>query len=158
MSLERDLGRLKVVLFVVMVAGLTIAATPERTVYSDISNKELKSRVLRLVTQVRDLAYSYKERDRELMAEHDRQSRPEIRIDQRRGMREQWLRESEALHDKTLRQYREKYWADAILLRDELYRRLPKRFRQPQMAVMYQYPTNVLGVEAIADHLELLDQ
>lgn len=156
MGPSRAFSVTKTILAVAVVAGLTIAAIPERTIYSTISNKELKSRALRLVSQIRDLAYSHKERDRELMAEHDGKSRPEVRIDQRRAMREQWLRESEALHDRTLRHYKEKYWADAILLRNELYRRLPKRFRQPQMAVMYQYPTNVLGIEAIADHLELL--
>jgi hypothetical protein len=156
MGLRRVFGSLKAILFVLMIGGVATAVAAERTIYSTVSNKELMSRALRLVTQIRDLTYSHKERDRELMAEHDKKSRPEIRIDQRRVMREQWLRESEALHDKTLRQYREKYWADAILLRDELYRRLPKRFRQPHTAVMYQYPTNVLGVEAIADHLELL--
>jgi hypothetical protein len=28
--------------------------------------------------------------------------------------------------------------------------------QQPQLAGLYQYPTNLLGVEAIADNLELL--
>ncbi len=55
-----------------------------------------------------------------------------------------------------MREYKEKYWAQTILFRNELYRRLPRSFRQSQLAGIYQYPTNLLGVEAIADHLELL--
>ena len=45
---------------------------------------------------------------------------------------------------------------DAILLLDELYRRVPQRMRQKDMLPIYQHPTNVLGVEAIANHLELM--
>ena len=55
-----------------------------------------------------------------------------------------------------MREYKEKYWADAILLRNELYRRLPKKLQQAQLGVIYQYPTNIVGIEVIADNLELL--
>lgn len=140
-----------------LVAVLTACGNAaERTVYSNLSNKDLQTRVLRMVGEIRQLAHHYRSEDRELMAEYERKSTPDIRIDQRKIMRQQWLRESETLHDKTLRRYKDKYWAEAILLRNELYTRLPKRFRQQNIAVIYQHPTNVLGIEAIADHLELL--
>jgi hypothetical protein len=71
-------------------------------------------------------------------------------------MREQWMRQSDSVHDATMRRYKETYWADAILLLDELYRRVPQRMRQKDILPIYQHPTNVLGVETIANHLELM--
>ena len=73
-------------------------------------------------------------------------------MDERKAMREQWIRESDAVHEPFIRQYKEKHWADAILLRNELYRRLPKKLQQSQLAAIYQYPTNILGIEVIADN------
>jgi hypothetical protein len=71
-------------------------------------------------------------------------------------MREQWLKESDAIRDSAIRSYKENNWADAILLRNELYRRLPKKPNQKDLEPIYQNPTNVLGVQLIADHLELI--
>ena len=73
-------------------------------------------------------------------------------------MRKQWLNESDSVHDSFLRRYKDKYRADAILLRNELYRRLPKRVHQPALAAIYQHPTNIPGVEVIANHLELISK
>src|SRR5262245_13153822 len=132
------------------------APAPDKTVYSKMSNKELKEKALRLVKNIRDLGDSYKKKDRELMAEYDKKNQPEIRTDERKATREQWLKESEALHDSSMRNYRDNYWADAILLRMELYSRLPKKLNQKDLAPIYQNPTNLLGVQLIADHLELI--
>src|SRR5262249_37268556 len=96
------------------------------------------------------------QKDRELMAEYDKKSGTEIRTDERKAMREQWLKESDALHDSSMRTYRDKYWSDAILLRNEISRRLPKNPDQKNLAPIYQNPTNVLGIQVIADHLELI--
>jgi hypothetical protein len=128
----------------------------ERTVYTNTSNKELKPRVMRLVNDIRQLVYVYKKKDGELLAASDKRGREDTARDERKRAREQWIKESDAAHDATMRQYKERYWADAILLRNELVRRLPKNLRLPQLAAIYQYPTNLLGVEAIADNLELL--
>ena len=54
-----------------------------------------------------------------------------------------------------MRSYKENYWADAILLRNELYRTTQK-VNQTNLSPIYQNPTNVLGVQVIADHLELI--
>ncbi len=105
---------------------------------------------------IRELVDSYNKKDRALMAEYDKKNQPEIRIDERKAMREQWLKESDEVHNSFLRNYRDNYWADAILLRNELYRRLPKKLNQKDLAAIYQNPTNVLGVQLIADHLELI--
>lgn len=143
---------------VVSIAALTLGAASERTIYSNTSNKELKQKTLQLVKNVKELVYSYNKKDRQLMSDYDEKNKPEIRIDERKAMRQQWLTESDSVHDSFLRQYKDKYWADAILLRNELYRRLPKRVHQPSLAAIYQHPTNILGVEVIANHLELISK
>ena len=149
-------GKRKPSLVFIVVGVIVIGATPERTIYSDTPNKELKARASRLVKNIRELVYTHKNADRELLAAFDQKDRPESRINERKRVREQWIRESNLVHDFFVREYKEKYWADAILLRNELHRRLPKDFRQPQLSGLYQQPTNILGVEAIADNLELL--
>jgi hypothetical protein len=149
-------GKRKHCFFIIVVGVFMIGATLERTIYSDISNKELKTRVMRLVNNIRELVYAHRKQDRELLAVFDKRNSADTTINERKRVREQWIRESDTAHDSFLRQYKEKYWADAILLRNEIQRRLPKNLRQPQLSGIYQYPTNHLGVEAIADNLELL--
>jgi hypothetical protein len=51
------------------------------------------------VKNIRELVDSYKKKDWELMAEYDEKNKPEIRIDERKAMKEQWLKESDAVHD-----------------------------------------------------------
>jgi hypothetical protein len=69
--------------------------------------------------------------------------------------RQQWLKDSDLAHDSTMRYYKDHYWADAILLIRELNRRHPKGAKQTELLRLSQHPTNVLGLAAIADHLEL---
>jgi hypothetical protein len=147
-------------LLTVFVVGISCGAAPEpdKTVYSKISNKELKEKALGLVKKIRALVDSYNKKDRALMADYDKRDKPEIRIDERKAMRDQWLKESDAVHDSALRSYKENYWADAILLRNELYKRLPKKPNQKNLAPIYENPTNLLGIRVIADDLELISK
>src|SRR5262245_19336157 len=55
------------------------APAPDKTVYSNVSNKELKQKTLQLVKSIRDLVDSYNKKDRALMAEYDKKNTPEIR-------------------------------------------------------------------------------
>jgi hypothetical protein len=137
------------------VAAVSLGAAPERTLYSATSNKDLKQRASRLVKNIRDLVNSYNKKDRDLLADYDKKNRPEIGTDDRKVIRDQWLRESDSVHDSTMRYYRDHYWSDAILLLDELYKRLPARLRRKDLLPIYQHPTNVLGLQTIANHLEL---
>ena len=132
------------VYLLLLAAGFLIAATTERTVYTNTSNN------------IRQLVYTYKKKDGELLAASDKRDRADASKEERKRFRDQWIKDSDSAHDATMRQYKEKYWADAILLRNELLRRLPKKMQQPQLSGIYQYPTNILGVEVIADNLELL--
>ena len=145
-------------LMIIFVVGISCGAAPEpdKTIYSKTSNKELKEKTLALVKNIRALVDSYNKKDRALMADYDKNNKPEIIIDERQAMRQQWLRESDAVHDSAMRSYRDNYWADAILLRNELYRRLPKKPTQTDLSPIYQNPTNVLGIQVIADNLELI--
>jgi len=144
----------------IFVVGISCGAAPEpdKTIYSKTSNKELKEKTLSLVKKIRDLADSYNKKDRALMAEYDKKNQPEIRTDERKAMREQWLKESESIHDSAMRSYKDNYWSDAILLRDEIYRRLPKNLQQTNLSPIYQKPTNILGIQVIADNLELISK
>ena len=90
------------------------------------------------------------------MAEYRKKDNPKLKTDERKAMRDQWIQESDAVHDSAMRSYKENYWADALLLRNELYRRLPNQPNQKDVAMIYQIPTNVLGIGLIADHLELI--
>jgi hypothetical protein len=147
--------RKTLLLLLLFVAGMSLGAAPEKTVYSAMSNKDLKQRASRLVKNIRDLVDSYNKKDRELMTDYDKKNRPEIRIDDRKVIRDQWLRKSDAVHDFAMRHYRDHYWSDAILVVDELYKRLPARLRRKDVLPIYQHPTNVLGLQTIANHLEL---
>lgn len=138
-----------------LIAVASLGAAAERSVYSQSSNKELKQRTLTMVKNIRSLVASYQQKDRDLMTDYEKKV-TEYRVDERKAMRERWIRESDAVHDATMRRYRENYWADALLLLDELYRRVPQRMRQKTLLPIYQHPTNVLGVETIANHLELM--
>jgi hypothetical protein len=142
-------------LFTCFLAMITLGATTERTAYSQTSNKELKQKSLQLVRSVRSLVDSYKKKDRELMSEYDRKDRPDTSKGGAHALRQQWLKDSDLAHESTMRHYKDHYWADAILLIGELNRRLSKRAKQPELLRLYQHPTNVLGLAAIADHLEL---
>ena len=150
-------------LLTILLVGISCgsAPAPDKTVYSNTSNKELKEKALRLVKTIRELVDSYNKKDRALMAEYDKKDKPEIRIDERKAMREQWLKESDTVHDSAMRYYRDNYWADAILLRNELYRRLQRLAKEPNqtnLGPIYQHPTNVLGIQVIADDLERISK
>jgi hypothetical protein len=148
----RSNKRAAFVLFTGFLAIITLGATTERTAYSHASNKELKQKSLQLVKNVRSLVGSYKKKDRELMSEYDRK---DLGKGAGHTLRQQWLKDSDLAHESTMRYYKDHYWADAILLIGELNRRLAKRAKQPEILRLYQHPTNVLGLTAIADHLEL---
>jgi hypothetical protein len=147
--------RAALLLFIVLLAFMTLGATTEKTAYSDVSNKVLKQKSLQLAQNIRGLVDSYKKKDREIMTEYDRKNRPDISKGRAHDLRQQWLKDSDLAHDSTMRYYKDHYWADAILLIGELNRRLSKRAKQPEVLRLYQHPTNALGLAAVADHLEL---
>lgn len=151
----RSEKRAALLLFTGLLAIITLGATREGTVYSHVSNKVLKQKSVQLAKDIRRLVDSYKQKDREMMTEYEKKDRPNMNKSGAHASREQWLKDSDLAHDSTMRYYKDHYWADAILLIGELNRRLSKRAKQPELLRLYQHPTNVLGLAAIADHLEL---
>ena len=147
-------------LLTIFVAAISCGAAPEpdKTVYSKTSNKELKQKALGLVKSIRELVDSYNQKDRALTNEYENKIKPEIRTDERKEMRAQWIKEFDALHDSSMRAYRDKYWSEAILLKNEIDKRLPKTPQQKNLSTIYQHPTNVLGIQMIADNLELISK
>jgi hypothetical protein len=144
-----------VLLLICFVAVVTLGAATERTIYSQTSNKELKQKAIQVVKNVRGLVESYEKKERELRSEYDRKDSSDMNRGTADASRKQWLKESDLLHESTMRYYKEHYWADAILLVQELSKRQPKKAKESEPFELYQYPTNVLGLTAIANHLEL---
>ena len=151
----RSKKRAAFLLFTGLLAIFALGASTERTVYSDRSNKVVKQKSLQLAKDIRGLVDSYKKKEREIMSEYERKDPSDVSKGGAHALRQQWLKDSDLAHDSTMRYYKDHYWADAILLIAELNRRLSKRAKQPELLRLYQHPTNVLGLAAIADHLEL---
>lgn len=101
------------------------------------------------------LVDSYKKQDRDLMAQYDKKTGLTWVKARPMSSRQQWLKDSDLAHDSTTRYCKDRCWADDILLIRELNRRHPKGAKQTELLRLYQHPTNVLGLAAIADHLEL---
>lgn len=137
-------------------ATITTGATAERTVYSQTSNRELKRKAFQLVKGIREVVNSYNKKDREVLSEYDTKSRPGSTLAAAKELREQWLKETDDLHDSTMKKYKEYYWSDAILLASEILQRLPKQKSQTNVLALYRHPTNIVGVQAVANHLELI--
>ena len=85
------IGHKHFLLLAILVIGISCGAAPEpdKTVYSNTSNKELKQKALGLVKSIRALVDSYNKKDRELMAEYDKKNKPEVRTDERKAIRDQ---------------------------------------------------------------------
>ena len=72
-------------------AGVSYGAapTPDKTIYSDTSNKELKQKALQVVKSIRELVGSYDIKDRELMVAYNKKDQPKLRADARIELRDQ---------------------------------------------------------------------
>lgn len=117
-----------------------------RTAYSRLSNRQLKDSTLRLVVEMRSflgnersgfdsILYSYK------------------------GPPSNWNEYTSALSrvsTHTNLEYDRRFKVESILLRDELLSRLPKQPRDQYLAVMYEHPTNFIGMGEVIDDLEKL--
>ena len=125
--------------------------------YSDISNKELQSRALRLVKSLRALVHLYNRKDQDLTNEYQ-STYLATRTTERHTVRDHWRKKMEDSHASIVRDYQQNFGSEVILVRDELYRRLPKRLRRANLLKLYQNLPNVLAIETIADDIELLSK
>jgi hypothetical protein len=77
-TMSTVIGRNHFLLLIIFVAVISCGASPDKKMYSNTSNKELKQKAFQLVKRIRDLVDSYNKKDRALMAEYDKNNKPEI--------------------------------------------------------------------------------
>lgn len=125
------------------------------TTYTTLSNEELKNKSAQLVTAIRSLARSFNDEDNRLRAVADENSGKTDSQAERERIRQAWIAESAKLHGMFLDRYRTNFWADALLLRKAI---VAKVGGAPgaQNPILFQHPTNILGVEQVANSLDLL--
>lgn len=128
---------------------------PKATAYSKFSNKELKDKSAQLVSAIRNLARRYYDEDSRMRATADLNSGKTDSQAERARIRQAWIDESAKLHDTFMDRYKTNFWADAILLREAM---VAKVGGAPgaHNPMLFQQPTNILGVEQVANSLELL--
>jgi hypothetical protein len=154
----------KAFLFLVILGGITAAATLRLALYSDAaskyssaSNKQLQSTALGLVKRIRELEDSFYKKNRELMDDY-KINYPASRTTERQTIRDQYKKNLSEAVDSTVRDYKEKLFAESKAVRAELQRRLPKRMHRPQLSKIYENPSNVMEIEIIAGDLEVLSK
>jgi len=154
----------KTFLLLMILAGITAAATLRLTLYSDAaskyssdSNKQLQSTALGLVKKIRELVDSYNKKDRELMAD-SQTNYLASRTTERQGIRDQYEKNLKEANNSTVGDYKEKLLAESKAVRAELHRRLPERLHRPNLSKIYDKPSIVLEIQIIADDLELLSK
>jgi hypothetical protein len=135
--------------------GLLERVAPSKgTAYSRLSNEELRSRSLQLVSRIRELVRVFDQEDRQLRADADKKIGESKSPEEQNRIRKMWLEESDKLHAKYMDQYKERFWSEAVLLREAMLLRLPPR-PGSQNSQLFLYPTNILGVGQVANGLEL---
>ncbi|HEY1235828.1 MAG TPA: hypothetical protein VGH22_20780 [Candidatus Binatia bacterium] len=125
--------------------------------YTSLSNEELKDRSAQLVAAIRVLARSFYEEDNRMrMAADQKTAGVKSQAEQER-IRKGWIEDSARLHDTFMQRYKDKFWADAVLLRQAIIGRVGA-VPGAQNAILFEQPTNILGVEQVANSLELLEK
>ena len=154
----------KTLLLLMILAGITAAATLRLTLYSDAaskyssdSNKQFQSIGLGLVKKIRELVDAYNKKDRELMADYQTNYLAS-RTTERQGIRDQYEKNLKEANNSTVGDYKEKLLAESKAVRAELQRRLPERLHRPNLTKIYDKPSIVLEIQIIADDLELLSK
>lgn len=125
----------------------------ERAGYSKLTNAELKSKTVALVTELRSFAGTMRKEDTDAFVKCDGMP---ANSDSEWRRRQQCYDET-ALADRLHTLYNERYETNAILLLDELLKRLPPEYRSKiGPPVLFEHPTNFLGLEKVATSLDLL--
>jgi|GEM_PF-2369627 len=127
------------------------------TAYSRLSDHELKRKTVELVAAIRGLARSYYDEDSRLRATADASSGKTDSPQERERIRQTWLADSAKLHDTFMDRYKTNYWADALLLREAMVAKVGG-VPGAQNPILFQHPTNMIGIEQVANGLDLLSK
>lgn len=125
------------------------------TVYTTLSDQELKNKSLQLASAIRELARSYYQEDDRLRMTADEKSGQTTSQAERDSVRRAWIDDSAKLHDQFMDRYKTNFWADAILLRQAIVGKIGGA-PGAENPILFRHPTNILGVEQVANSLELL--
>lgn len=125
------------------------------TTYTTLTNQELKDKAAQQVAAIRALVRSFNEEDAELRRAADENSLKVAAQAERDRIRQAWISDSDKLHGKFIDRYKSDLWADALLLREAIVARLGGA-PGAQGVILFQHPTNMLGVEQVANALDLL--
>ena len=123
--------------------------------YATLSNEELKNKSAELVSAIRGLTRSFYEEDNRMRITADRNSGSANSQSERERIRRAWVDDSAKLHDIFMDRYKDNFWADAVLLRAAIVARVGG-VPGAQNPMLFQHPTNILGIEQVANSLELL--
>jgi hypothetical protein len=135
--------------------GQTSMPAARVTAYMSLSEEELRNRSILLVSAIRDLTRSYYQEDDKLRMRADENAGITTVEAERDRIRRDWIDESAKLHAQFLDRYKINFWADAILLRHAIVAKIGGA-PGAQNPVLFQHPTNMLGIEQVANSLELL--
>ncbi len=123
--------------------------------YARVSNKELQSRALNLVKNLRELVYAFNKKDKQMLSEYNSEYLA-TRTTERQAVRDRWRNKSADALNSSVREYQQKLLPECLAVREEVARRLPPRLRRPEVLKLYKNPGNVLAIDIVADDLELL--
>jgi len=127
------------------------------TAYTSLSNEELKNRSAQLVAAIRGLTRSFYEEDNRMRVAADEKSAGVKSQAEQERIRKAWIEDSAKLHDMFMQRYKDKFWADAVLVRQAIVARVGS-VPGAQNPMLFEQPTNILGVEQVANSLELLEK
>jgi hypothetical protein len=124
--------------------------------YRQLSDGEVKQKAMDVVVELRSFikAINKEHTDIDLGCQRDAAAATsdEIRLQIRQRCNDQSFR----LADKHVQTYNERFKSEALILAEELLHRLPTEYKAKVPVILFQYPTNSLGMENVATTLEIL--
>jgi len=129
----------------------------DSTKYTSMTNMELKKKALGLVSCIRPFRDNIQQESTRIIF----QSREEMMAAETEEEKQKlWHKDvvrSYELSNKYMRQYETDFMGDTILVRDEMFSRLPEHVHRPEgLPSLYYRPTNPLGINLVATDLERL--
>jgi uncharacterized membrane protein YeaQ/YmgE (transglycosylase-associated protein family) len=142
------------IIFSIILIIITKRRMKKDTAISRLTNDKLRRESLEIVAGTRELLSRYKQRqNRTIYDDEYRYAKTEE--DKQRAWDQKSLASSQS-STKLMADFSELYKVRAIVLKDELIRRLPPMERDTSINHMYTHPTNPIGVEMAIDDLERL--
>jgi len=137
-----------------IIQKLKLSITESGTKQIRYTDEELSDRALKIVAEVRKLLANYRRSSNEVTL--GRRYSPNQTEEERSTEWHEMTTNLQNLTTDLMTEYDSGHKVDAILLKNELVHRLPQQNRVEHTDVMYQHPTNPLGIESVMSDLEAL--